>query len=1037
MRTEANYKPLKVLNASAGSGKTYQLVQEYIRLMIEDEKQVDTFSRMIAMTFTNKAALEMKERILSALDSIAASDHTLQLPLVDDLGSSIGISVEEVRSRARKSLKRLLHQYEDFHVMTIDKFNLRLIKSFGRDLDLPSDFEVVLDETELIEQIVDELFLQLGEVGNKQLNQLIFRYARKKLDEGSSWNFRNDLIQFGKILNSEKNNSVVEQLLIMDFSVEQFGQLHGYLKKIDAEFNLRAESVRKLLDSIADPKMLPGGGHTVNDIKSVSRHEQFPVTNELIKSRLAKNLQAEGPKEIPAGLKNAVFQLQEYWEKELQEYTTVQLFLKNFFNMALLQYMAGALKRIKKEEQLIRISEFNTLISELIQNENAPFIYERLGTRFHHFLLDEFQDTSRLQWLNMVPLIHNSIAQNQENLVVGDPKQSIYRFKNGVAEQFVCLPAIYNPEQDRQIGSYSQYFSQMGEVTPLENNWRSSPAIVHLNNAFFESMRSLLPEHSQSFYNSVSQHPKSTKNARIFIRSCPEKTTESQRISLLLEWIEECINDGFEAGGICILGGTNKVCNTWAIGLTDAGYKVVSSDSLLIHSNLHVQFAMAYLSRRLKPGGENEKKRFAELYFRIHHPSYQDYRKYIREVETPNGSTRRFFDDESFLKDHFDGYDRFFFKYENLYDLLEGFFRMMNYKELSNPYLHHLADLAFEFSQKKGPDLKAFIDYYENKKHQLALEVPESRDAIKIMTIHKSKGLEFPVVLLPSMEFGLDIKSNLLIDTGDHVVYKRPSKEEVLPALADAYQTEKDQILTDSVNLCYVAMTRPVERLYVDNHFEKTKFGVFFHRTLEQLEGITQDEETLIFDHHDGPRTIPTEKTTDSGIFLPTDIGDLLWFPHISLQDEEELQDSDYLSVEVQFGVQFHWVISKAKSDDEVSEVIAEGIRQGILSEENKDLLSKRASELFAHPEYLELLTENQEILYEQDFIAGPNQLVRPDQIILKADETIVLDFKTGMPDPRDEKQVASYCAILKEMDYPQVKGYLFYTSEQRLLQIA
>ena len=236
----------------------------------------------------------------------------------------------------------------------------------------------------------------------------------------------------------------------------------------------------------------------------------------------------------------------------LEEYASLRLFLSNFFNMALLQFMAQAMQDIKKEERVIRISEFNTLISSLInsedRNESTPFIYERLGSRFHHFLLDEFQDTSRLQWLNLVPLVHDSIGQNKDNLIVGDPKQSIYRFKNGVAEQFVALPKIFNPEGNSRIQAFSEYFDQMGEVIPLENNWRSSPIIVQLNNAFFEALREQLPEKAKGFYNSVSQFPKSNIHGKIVIQSKEERVTTESIVPQIEDWIKECVADGFKIG---------------------------------------------------------------------------------------------------------------------------------------------------------------------------------------------------------------------------------------------------------------------------------------------------------------------------------------------------------------------------------------------------------------------------------------------------------------------------------------------------------
>jgi ATP-dependent exoDNAse (exonuclease V) beta subunit len=319
----------------------------------------------------------------------------------------------------------------------------------------------------------------------------------------------------------------------------------------------------------------------------------------------------------------------------------------------------------------------------------------------------------------------------------------------------------------------------MGEVFPLENNWRSSPLIVNWNNAFFEEMRNELPQLSTDFYNSISQHPKSSLNGRVRIISKEEKAEAKDLIPIIKNWVDECISDGFQPGDISILGITNRVCNAWAIGLTNLGYKVVSSDSLLINTNLRVQLTIAYLHRRLKPSGVTETKRFAELFFRVKNQSFNDYISYIQEHQSEKGTTYRAFNDQQFLRDHFGGYNAFFFKYEGLYDLIQSFYRLMNYDELKDPYLHHLADIAFEFGQKRGPDLKLFLDDYSSKKDKIAVQIPESDDAVKIMTIHKSKGLEFPVVILPSMNFKLKNQSKFLVESEEYVVYKQIGRAHV------------------------------------------------------------------------------------------------------------------------------------------------------------------------------------------------------------------------------------------------------------------
>lgn len=1035
-------KPLKIFNASAGSGKTYHLVKEYIKLLLH-EVHSKSFSKIIAMTFTNKAALEMKERIISALDEMSSPEYFSNNAdhLIVELSKELNISKEEVEQRSKLALTQILHQYEDFHVMTIDKFNLRLIRSFSRDLDLSNDFEVVMDEVEVIEKIVDDLLNQLGNENESILNKILLKYAESKVDDGESWNFRRKLVEFGKILHKESNAKKVAQLMEMDFSIERFDAVTSQRKILDNNFKkLAINLLNEVNKHQLNQEYLPGKSGTFNGIMKMVNANSFIVDEGDISKNVTKYLDAELKKGqiFPDEIKAIIREILAHREKHLYNYVVINLFLKNFFNMALLQFMAKSLDAIKKEDQIILISEFNSLISVLIQNENAPFIYERLGTKFKHFLLDEFQDTSHLQWLNLVPLVHESLGGNNTNLIVGDPKQSIYRFKNGVAEQFVELPKIYNPEKSPEISQKSTYFNQMGETHTLENNWRSSPTIVNFNNTFFSHLKNRLSNDAISFYNSILQFPKSNCNGKVVIESKAEKKSDEQIISKIIEWVNECVSNGFKLGDICILGGRNKDCNNWGLGLNNAGYNVVSSDSLLIDSNLKVQLTIAYLKWRFKPSSENEKKQFAELFFRQRMDSYYSYRTFIREEKNPNTEkTYRYFDEKGFIDTYFKSYTTFFFKFESIYDLVQGFYRLMNFNELENPYLHHLADIVYDFELKKGPHLSAFISDYERNKSKIAVQIPESDDAIQIMTIHKSKGLEFPVVIIPSFNLRLDIKSEFLVEIEDFIIYKKPTKSEVLEPLQRLYNEEYNNIVTDHINLAYVAMTRPVERLYIRNYFEPSNFGAIFHDTLKEIEGIPIEGNEINLTIDDGEKTITKPKKNISTIFNPKNLTETLWFPDISLQDREDLTQSNYLSDEMKFGLQFHLMMSRIDSIEQIGEALNAGIQEGEIELKNAKELKIKLTKLFNSSDYISLFKGKKDVLNEQTILVDADTTLRPDKIILKENETIIVDYKTGLEKSKDLKQINQYKSTLESMGYPNVSCYLFYSSINELKQVS
>ena len=1044
-----NQKPLKILNASAGSGKTFNLVKEYIVLLLSEKNNATRFSNIIAMTFTNKAALEMKSRIIQALDELSfpskykqKSDEYALL-----ISGEIGINPEEVHTRAQIVLKTILHRYEDFHVMTIDKFNLKLIRSFSRDLNLPNDFEIILNETEVIEKVVDSMMNQLGQKDLEKLTQLVFSYAKENIEAGEKWDFRQNLIKFAEILKKENYFELVEELLEADFSNVTYKSLKFEKDRLNDIFIGKCQQVyQSYVNLNLIEKDLPGGSRTSGPITKLSSYAEIP--NELFTEAFIRTCNDETPsnKTFPEELKKELVSLFNEWKSSLPSYTSLSLYLKNFHNMALLQFMGKQLQDIRKDEQLIRISEFNKLISELVKNEDAPFIYERLGTRFQHFLLDEFQDTSHLQWLNMVPLIHESISQDHKNLIVGDPKQSIYRFKNGVAEQFVALPEIYNPQNDLKIQERSSYFSKMGEMFPLEDNWRSSSTIVEFNNQFFEHLKKELNEEFQPFYNSIYQNPKSKKEGYIEIISqlVEKEGTEDSEITQMIDWINQCEKQGFKRGDICILGATNKDCSRWAVALNDKKYEVVSADSLFVDSSPTVQLTIAYLKRRLNPLSENERRKFAEKFFRIYPENgYLKFKSYLIEFENQTtGKKYKKFNDEKFIADFFKSSSLFFEKYENIYDLVQKFFQLLNLNELENPYLHHLADIAHEFDLNNGPDLKKFIDNYQSNGKKSAVQLPESENAIRIMSIHKSKGLEFPIVILPRLNFKLNIngQSKFLVKDKDKILYTSQKKESPIEAIRAITISETGQTITDSINVCYVAMTRPIERLYILNQFTKEKsFGTIFNEIITQFENTSIDENSIIL-----KRGVEKDRIQSSGkiddnqsYFVPKNISDKLWFPDISLQDKEELRTTNQLTDAQRYGNQLHLAISILnKENDNISSTVEQLNKEGLVEHEFIHQLKKDIHSIFSTSDYTNLLKNSIEILNEQAIIASKNEILRPDKIIIKENQTLVVDFKTGLPNNKYAKQIKNYALTLKEMGYPNVEGYLFYTSTLQLEQV-
>jgi ATP-dependent exoDNAse (exonuclease V) beta subunit len=1036
--------PLKVLNASAGSGKTHQLVLEYLTILIGADYSIPKYKSIVAMTFTNKAALEMKNRIINTLEGIVNYDGTNRkiLHMLNGLILNIGVDQKIIQQRAQKALSQILHGYEDFHISTIDKFNLRLIRSFSKDLDMPGDFEVVLNEKQIIEDVVDVLMSKLGRSENEELTKLMTMYARTNLEEGQSWNFRQQLVEFAAVLSSERYQDIVGKLLDLSLTYQDYNQLKSEINTIESDFISKANEFGKfVLSQGLTPENTPGAGTVVNTLVNFNKLENFPIAKgngELFTDSLLKNARnRDGNKQFSNDLANHILKLNNEFILAYERHELLKKFRSNFFNMALLQFIANALNETKENEQILRISEFNKLISNLVGDEDAPYIYERLGTRLEHFLLDEFQDTSRLQWLNLIPLVHESLGNGRRNLIVGDAKQSIYRFNNGLAEQFVSLPKIYNPENDAKIERISNFFDEQGIKENLGKNFRSAKEIVTFNNQLFELLKQLLNVNHIDFYNSIEQEVVSELDGFVRLVSMEADSNLEALVIPIIECIEKCVSDGFKMGDICILTPTNELGNGIANKLTAQKIAVVSQDSLLIAFDAKIQLILSYLKRRERPTNETETKRFSELYLRLSGEKTDKYLSYFETKIYPDGNKKRIFNDTKFLIENFESTEQFFTNYESLYDLVLKFLNLIKWEETKDPFLHHFVDVVFDYQSNKQSDIKFFLEYFEDNKKNIALQMPETESAVKIMTIHKSKGLEFPVVILPKLDLSIRIhnRAKFLMEAGDKILYGNLSRKSSLAEIVDFTERELSLTFLDKLNLAYVALTRPVQRLYAFNYFKKNNLGALIHEKIDQNFSCSRMENgELLFELGTEKAIRREEKSNHEQFYIPTELNQRLWYPDVVFRKMSDSEKQEILQ-EQRFGNYFHTLMACCDAESAIERNLSELIQKGEIDPEYQTELTEKARGFFRQT--TEFFEEAEEIINEQlILIPGDFSDKRPDKIIVKKNELIVFDFKTGKKSDRHQPQLIGYHTTLSEMFDKPIKLYLYYTETNELLSV-
>jgi ATP-dependent exoDNAse (exonuclease V) beta subunit len=1039
MNSDVN-KPFLIVNASAGSGKTYNLVRNYLRLLLSENDDRAEISQIMAMTFTNKASIEMKSRIMSDLNKLAHGKAEANSYL-EEIAGFVGTSSEAIRTRARIVLRKILHQYEDFNVMTIDKFNLRLIRSFARDLDLPETFEISLDDTLILEKAIDELLSNIDAKNQTKLYQLALNFAKSNLEEENDWNLKKILLSKAKVLTNEGYFQIIRTLSKTDFNKEQLDLWKLQFKAEKEELVIRLNSLnRLLLETGVDANSFAGKTTTFNPI--VFNLQLIPDPISFLKES----------KRTEANLKNILKTIEEGKETQFSPvyseflryisdksplWIELDFKIQQFHLLSILKELALSMDDIRNKESIIRVSEFNKLVAELVQNEDAPFIYERLGSRFNHFFLDEFQDTSRLQWLNIVPLIHNSLGGNYFNFIVGDPKQSIYRFKNGVAEQFIALPEIYNPEEEPSIKLRSQFFQKMGTVEGLEDNWRSATEIVTFNNRFFEELLQFMPESGKKFYQHLKQNPKGKKGGYVELLMNPQKDLDTAKFtnSQLLKWVQQCIADGYKPHEICVLGRKKRDCNQYANFLKSRGYQIVSSDSLLVNSDQFVQLTICYCKWKVNRFDFQRAMQFAYFYFEIldKEGAFEKYGAcFWVDTDSKSYFSEQLFFDNSRLNENF--LDASF---QNIYSLLVDFLMLVGLDSIENTYLQQLLDLAYQFDMSNGPDLMEFINYYEKNKSKFSVQLSENEQAIQIMTAHKSKGLEFPVVIIPSFNFFSEGNNNdsFLMEINDHIIETKMSKfESAIPAIQVEAEKEEAAQKMDAINLLYVAFTRPQDRLYALNlKGSRNSFYDKFNTILTNLFPETEQDGMFHLKFGEVPEiTHHSRKNTSD--YSPLSIRNFLWFPEISIQSTKE-QEEDSLTTEQRIGKQFHFIMEKSHSKETALSALKTGLLKGEIEQDFEDKLKKILEEAFDN-KLLVGLFESGKHLNERTLIFDSKTRLRPDKLIVSDQQTVVIDFKTGEKSDKHEKQVQGYMHVLGQIGMTNIKGYLYYSGGLGLLEV-
>ncbi|RLJ23008.1 ATP-dependent exoDNAse (exonuclease V) beta subunit [Chryseobacterium sp. 7] len=1039
-----------VINASAGSGKTYALVQRLLMICLRYPNQQQSIRNILALTFTNKAANEMKERILSWLGNFSAKEYAENTDLKNIQKAfeeqGLKITIDELHHRSKKLLDYVLHNYSTLNIGTIDRFNSRLVRSFSYELGLAKNFNLEIEAEPFLIEAVDKMLDQIGE--NENISNSFMDYVDYSLENNERINLNKNLYdsakEFVKDIHYEhlKSNK--------SFDDANYENIKNTLrkeivlnKKQSAE--LAASSIELFksrnidIEDFAQGKNGIGGFFT----KVIDFYQQkragfpFPTTQEesVINnyrkgaSSKSKHKEPEIFEILDQLLGNRMKLILLFIETQKKEKV-----LSALLPLKVNKDIQDELQKIEEENDLVLLSKFNILINENLKNEPSAFIYEKVGSQFQHYFFDEFQDTSELQWQNFVPLRDHSVSTEYTSFtLVGDPKQSIYRFRGG--ESKLMLDIINKKE----------FSPKEADLLVLKDNWRSAINIVQFNNELYRfHSEELLEEHKNIFGADAEQNPKSKMDGRVKVNLIENLTNEEfyqDTSERMRKDIQECLDNGFKFSDITILcrGNFDIFSYSQKLGGLKVNYrgeetniKTISDKGLTLELSNTLKAVIEYLRWELNP--KNKHCLIMMMYHlnTLGKIQMSDFTLYMKEILDIEGHEEilQFIQEKYSLQLKQDNFPRF-----NLYNFIEYYINEFSVENKETDFLLNFLEMLFNFTQNAGASTKEFLKYWDEEASSYTIQASENIDAIQIMTIHKSKGLEFPIVFIPMMNKNRDSEFTNWFDTNENDALKSVNINQFSKNL-EAYDDEilffntknSYKNLIDRLCLQYVATTRPVEQLFF--YLQKANKTSNNLELLEFLEDKNPEKADEFDVYEVNPEMLKKYSKDKSSSFKTKNIEDLKNVNEKSTSIKIATPSKNYQvrNEKVRIGLFVHELLSKINTEKDISKVLEGYALEGQITLEEKNEIQITLQEIVRT--YAEFFDEKWEVINEKDIMIsenGESHIFRPDRI-LKGDEGyMIIDFKTGEQKTKDEAQVEGYKNILERLGKKVLKTQIIY----------